>query len=255
MNQTTEITSADALILSGAGYSIEIAPDAIERKAELLTSAATVTQVTNDEESSLASFHMRKLAGLRIEVEKCRKAVKEPVLAVGKRIDKAAKDFLADLDTQETRLKKMIGDHAAEVARIRAEREAEERKAAEAARLAREEAERAAAAATESRKMSDVIAAKQAERELEAARAARMNAADATHEARPVDNVRFAWDFTVHDIHKLAMGHPELVRIEPRRADIIEAIKAAADEGADMTAGAWAEIGIAPFQKPVVSTR
>ena len=255
MNQTTEITSADALILSGAGYSIEIAPDAIERKAELLTTAATVTQVTNDEESSQASFHMRKLAGLRIEVEKCRKAVKQPVLDVGKRIDKAAKEFLADLDTQETRLKKMIGDHAAEVARRRAEREAEERKAAEAARLAREEAERKAAAATESRKMADVIAAKQAERELEAARAARMDAADATHEARPVDNVRFAWDFEVEDMGLLASVKPDFVEITARKSVIIAWIKSLDDGEIEDVDLHCISAGIRAFKKPVVSTR
>jgi hypothetical protein len=60
--------TTEALILSGSGYEIEIAADAIERRAELITAATTIAQVTNEDESHQASFHMRKLAALRIEV-------------------------------------------------------------------------------------------------------------------------------------------------------------------------------------------
>lgn len=248
-------TDTETLILSGHGYEIEIAPEAHQRREELVTASITCTQVRNDEESGEASHHVRRLAALRIEVEKSRKAVKEPVLAVGKKIDAAAKGFLTDVDAEEVRLKRLLGDYATEVAREKARREAAERAAAEAARMAREEAERAAAAATETRKLSDVIAAKQAERELEAARAARLDAADATADVFEPDNVRFAWDFEAIDLAALARLHPHLVRIEPRRADIIAEIKAAADAGADMSEAAWHEIGIRPFKKPVVSTR
>ncbi len=248
-------TTTEALILSGSGYEIEIAPDAIERRAELITAATTIAQVTNEDESHQASFHLRKLAALRIEVEKARKAVKEPVLAVGKRIDTAAKEFLAQVDLEEGRLRKLIGAHATEQARIRADKEAAERRAAEEARRAREEAEAAAAAAANTRKLSDIAAAREAERELKAARLARMVAADETNDARVADNVRFAWDYTVVDIHALAKARPELVRIEPRRAELIAAIKEAAESGASMTAGAWAPFGIIPVQKAVVSTR
>lgn len=243
------------LALSGAGYDIIIDPAAAQMKAEALAAAAGVARVTNLEESGVASFHLRGLAKIRIDVEKCRKTVKEPVLAIGKRIDQAAKEFLAEIEAEEKRLDGMIGAHAQEVARLKAAREAEERRIAEEARRAREEAERAAAAAENSRKMADVIAARQAEQERQRAAQASLAAANDTAAARVADGVRFVWDFEVLDAHRLAANHPDLVRIEVKRAEMLAAIKDAAESGACMEEAAWEEVGIRPFKKTVVSTR
>jgi hypothetical protein len=140
MNATT---TTEALILAGDGYHLKVSPEAHERKAELLSKASTVTQVTSIEESSNAQFHLRRCAEMRILIEKSRKAVKEPVLLVGKAIDKAAADFTADIDAEEKRLSLMIGKHAEEVARLQLIKEKEERRSfeeARAARLAKEQA-------------------------------------------------------------------------------------------------------------------
>lgn len=248
-------TSTESLILTGEGYGISVAPDAVALRDSLLALAARVSSVADNQESAEASFHMRKLAALRVEIEKTRKRIKEPVLAVGKKIDQCAKDFLASLEAEESRLRKLIADHATEVERERVRREAEERRAAEAARRAREEAEAAVAEAERTNRIADVIAARQAESELSAAREARMDAAEETAQAVVPDGIRFAWDYEVIDAHKLAMKHPELVRIEVRRAEMLAAIKDAANEGASMQPWAWEDIGIRPFQKSVVSTR
>lgn len=250
-------TETTALILSGSGYTIEIAPDALKRRAELIDASAEIKRVTDNDESAVAARHVRSLAALRIETEKCRKAIKEPVLAVGKRIDQAAKAFLDDVEAEETRLKKLIGDHAAEVARIKAEREAEERRIAEEARRAREEAERAADAAASTGKISDIVAARQAEQELAAAREARMEAAEATSAAKVADGVRFAWDFEVLDVDQLASARRDLVTIEPKRAAILAELREAGERYTEdqIIMEMFSRAGIRAFKKPVVSTK
>jgi Xaa-Pro aminopeptidase len=253
MNTTTEETTA--LILSGQGYDLQIAPEAEARKAELLGIARAVQHVRDNDESAEAQYHSRSLAAMRIEVEKCRKIVKEPVNRIGKLIDQAAKDFVAEIDAEECRIKKLIGDHAAEVARLRRIKEEEERRAFEEARAAREAAEAAAAAAETSGKIADIIAAKQAESARMDALAARMGASDEVAAAKVADGVRFAWDFEVLNIHALAMAEPRFVRIEPKRAEILTDIKERADAGLPMTDREWAVIGLRVFKKPVVSSR
>ena len=165
MNATT---TTEALILAGDGYHLKVSPEAYEKKAELLSKASTVTQVTSIEESGNAQFHLRRCAEMRILIEKSRKAVKEPVLIVGKAIDKAAADFLADIEGEEIRIRGLVGAHAEEVERLKAIKAEEERRAfeeARATRLAKEQAEQAAA---ETRTIADVLAAKQAaEKKLE----------------------------------------------------------------------------------------
>ena len=235
--QLTEITP---LILAGEGYQLTIAPEAEERKEQLLTASSNVQSVTSNDESGDAAYHVRSLAAMRIEVEKSRKLVKEPVNRIGKLIDAAASDFLAEITAEENRIKKLIGDHATEVARLKAEKEEEERKAFDAARAAREAAESGGIAA--------VLASKKALAE-------RLAASSEVAAAKIADGVRFAWDFEVVDIHLLARTHPQLVRIEAKRAEILAEIKAAAEDGASMTDSAWAEIGIRAFKKPVVSSR
>lgn len=251
MNTTEQQT---ALILSGSGYDIEIAPDALVTRDDLLAAASLVTEVSTNDESWAAAHHVRRLAALRIEVEKCRKAIKEPVLAVGKRIDQAAKDYLAAVDAEETRIKKLIGAHAEEVARLKRIKEEEERRAFEEARRAREEAERAAEAAASSGKIADVIAAKQAEKERQDALAARMNASAEVAGTKVADGVRFAWDFECGDLTAVFRAAPEFVKLEIRRAEVLAWFREleAADE--DVAARA-ALVGISAFKKPVVSSR
>jgi regulator of protease activity HflC (stomatin/prohibitin superfamily) len=252
MNDTTEATTA--LILSGQGYEIEIAPEALTRRAELIDASACITKVTSNDESAVAARHMRSLAALRIEVEKCRKTIKEPVLAVGKRIDQAAKAYLDDVEAEEARLKKLIGAHAEEVARLKRIKEEEERRAFEEARRAREEAERAAEAAASSGKIADVIAAKQAEKERREAMAARMDASAEVAGTKVADGVRFAWDFEVENEDTVYRTARDFVDLTVKRAAVLAWLKGIDEADADPVAQA-AACGIRAFKKPVVSTR
>jgi hypothetical protein len=138
MNNTTDLMP---LILAGDGYQLTISEEAQARKAELLNRSSTVATVTDNDESAVAQRESRALAAMRIEVEKSRKLVKEPVNRIAKMIDQAAAEFLSEIQAEEARIKQLVGKHAEEVLRIKAQKEAAERAAFEAARAAREAAE------------------------------------------------------------------------------------------------------------------
>jgi len=157
MNATAEIEMP--LILNGEGYGLEISQSYEELKAELLKDAARIVVITDAAADSAADIQLKKLAAMRIEVEKSRVKVKEPALQFGKMVDAKAKEFVTDITTEENRLKAERGSYAqlviAERNRIIKEQEekrmAEEkaRREAEAAEAARIEAERKEAEAAE----------------------------------------------------------------------------------------------------------
>jgi hypothetical protein len=239
MNTTTELSEITPLILAGDGYQLTISSEAEARKAELITKSAAITTVTSNDESAKAQFHSRSLAAMRIEVEKSRKLVKEPVNRIGKMIDNAAADFLAEIVAEENRIKKIVGDHAEEVLRIKAEKERIEREAFEAARAAREAAEEGGIAA--------VIAAKKATAE-------KLEASNEVASTRLASGIRFAWEFEVIDINQLQSLRNDLVTVEPKRAAILATLKDMEEHGYAVEALAET-LGIRAFKKPIVSSR
>jgi hypothetical protein len=229
---TTELMP---LILAGDGYQLTIADEAIIRKAELLKHSAEITAVNDNDDSARAQFHTRHLAAMRIEVEKSRKLVKEPVNRIGKMIDQAAADFMVEITAEEGRIKQLIGRHAEEVLRIKAEKEAAERAAFEAARAARQAAEEGGIAA--------VLAAKKAAAE-------KLEASNEVATIKVADGVRFAWDFEVDDIDLVYAACPGLVTMTIRRAEVIMWLK-----NQEECSGSTEMPGIRAFKKPVVSSR
>ena len=236
----TQDTEATALILAGEGYQLTIAPEAEARKSQLLEMSGKVEFVASNDDSANAQAVSRRLAQMRIEVEKSRKAVKEPVNRIGKLIDATAKNFLDALEAEEKRITRLVGDHAVEVARLKAIAEAEERKAFEFARAAREAAE-------ESGRIADVLAHK-------AAVAAKLAASDEVAGTKVADGVRFAWDFEIEDIRLVYKAEPLFVTMEIKRSAVLAWLRelAAAD---DDVAGRAALLGIFAFKKPVVSSK
>jgi glycine cleavage system H lipoate-binding protein len=239
MNNTTEIMP---LILAGDGYQLTISEEAIQRKADMLLSSLNILIVTNNDESAVAQHHTRKLAAMRIEVEKSRKLVKEPINRIGKMIDQAAAEFLVEITAEEGRIKQLVGRHAEEVLRIKAEKEAAERAAFKAARAAREAATEGGIAA--------VIAAKRATAE-------KLEASNEVAATKVAEGVRFAWDFEVVDINKLLRLQPQLVTVEPRRSAILDSLKRAEDNHYSVSDvhEIYSDFGIRAFKKPVVSSR
>lgn len=236
MNNNTELMP---LILAGDGYQLTIANEAIKRKAELLANSAEITAVADNDDSARAQHHTRNLAAMRIEVEKSRKLVKEPVNRIGKMIDKAAADFLIEITAEEGRIKQLVGKHAEEVLRIKAEKEAAERAAFEAARAAREAAEEGGIAA--------VLAAKKAAAE-------KLDASAEVACTKIADGVRFAWDFEVLDEDKVFMNLRPACEITVKRTPILDWIKALEKQGEDPEVLTKA-YGIRAFKKPIVSSR
>ena len=227
------------LILAGDGYQLTIADEAIIRKAELLAHSADITAVSDNDESARAQFHIRHLAAMRIEVEKSRKLVKEPVNRIGKMIDAAAAEFMIEINAEEGRIKRLVGNHAEEVLRIKAEAERAERAAFDAARAAREAAEEGGIAA--------VLAAKKASAE-------KMEASNEVAAAKVADGVRFAWDFEIGSIEAVYRAVPDLVSLEIKRSAVLAWFKSM--ELADEDVAAAASLaGIFAFKKPIVSSR
>ena len=239
MNTTTETNEIMPLILAGDGYQLTISAEAEQRKAELLAKAEAITTVTDNDESAKAQFQTRSLAAMRIEVEKSRKLVKEPVNRIGKMIDAAAAEFLEEIVAEENRIKKLVGAHAEEVLRIKAEKERIEREAFEAARAAREAAEEGGIAA--------VIAAKKAAAE-------KLQCSAEVAATKVASGIRFAWDFEVDDINIVAKAEPLFVSMEIKRSAVLAWIREleAADED---VAARLALVGISAYKKPIVSTR
>jgi hypothetical protein len=236
MQNTTELMP---LILAGDGYQLTIADEAIQRKAEILSASSTIQIVGDNDESAVAQRHTRQLAAMRIEVEKSRKLVKEPVNRIGKMIDQAAAEFLIEINAEEGRIKRLIGNHAEEVLRIKAGKEAAERAAFEAARAAREAAEEGGIAA--------VLAAKKAAAE-------KMDASAEVATTKLAEGVRFAWDFEVDDITAVYRAAPEFITLEIKRSAVLEWFREMERTDVDVAAAA-SLVNISAFKKPIVSSR
>ena len=261
-----------ALILSGNGYELSIAPEAEAQKAELIKDASLIVEVRDTPSSDAARNQIKKLAAMRNLVEKSREDVKKPVLAIGRDIDAKAKDFSTAIEAEEKRLTKLVGDHAAEVERERQRiaREMEEKRRKEEAERARIEAERIAAekAAEEAKRQANAAflaededaAAKAEQAAKEAADAAAKAAAEAeaakaavtvpTFAPEKPQGVKFVPDYEVENIHALYAYSASLVTLEPKRSEILALIK-------QLTEGdTLPEIpGLRVFQKAAVSTR
>lgn len=258
-----------ALILAGEGYNLTIAPEAEAQKAQLLKHAALIVEVNDPASSNAAMQHVKDLASMRRIVESSRKIVKEPVLQIGKDIDEKAKTFVAAIEAEEKRIAALVANHAqaveAERQRILREQEAKRReeeriqREAEAARLkAEQEAEAARKKAAEAEWEEDPAvveaAAAEAKRKADEAAAAQA-AADAAKPAPVFDlvpqataGVKFDWDFEVTDLHALYMHNAALVKLEPKRAEILANIKMVA-------VGDEVKLpGIRAFKKPSVRT-
>lgn len=137
MNDTSSL-----LALRDFGGVPEISPDAQELKKQALALSIPITKVENDQEQALAVNALQALKAITRGMEATRKAVKAPVLELGKKIDAVAAEFITEVDREEMRISGMVNHHQKTLLRLK--REAEEAEAAkqrEAQRLA-DEAER-----------------------------------------------------------------------------------------------------------------
>ncbi len=110
----------------------EVTPEAFKLRESAIALAAPIQSVTNDQELVAAVAALRELKRIRSGMEATRKAVKAPVLELGKAIDAKAADFIEDVLKQEGRLTGMVNHF---------ERKQRDQARADAERLEREKAE------------------------------------------------------------------------------------------------------------------
>lgn len=230
----------EPMTLTGTGYSLTITPEATEQKLKLIAASSQITSVIDNEESAGAAYEMRRLAQMRILIEKSRKDVKDPILKISKQIDQKAAEFLIEVEAEEARLRKLIGDHA--VIMLRAKAEAEE-----AERLAFE-AERAARALADFGGIAAVLDARQALQD-------KLQASELVTETNVAQKVKFVWDFEVASIKDLVRMAPEMVDFIPRRRDILLWLKNLEEKEDRNPADVAAEFGISAAKIPSISTR
>ncbi len=203
---------SEALIQrNDATLSVSYTPAAIALRDSALEKSGIVGKVTTPEENATAVEAQVELQSVKSIAEKARKAAKEPVLEYGRKIDQAAKDFIAEIDAEGMRVARLVGDYQAlEAAKVRA---AEQARNAELQRIEREKAEAIAKAKTH--EQVDAIAehfADKAAQQTTVAPAAPIRADGQV--------VKTDWEITITNPYDLAKFHPGCVNISPRLADI-----------------------------------
>lgn len=221
-------------------------------KAELLAKSHEILAVTTVEEGGRAIIVAGTLRRHIKEIEDTRVAIKEPFLVMGRAIDAAAKEHVAELNVQLNRINSLVGQF--EEARRR-EQEAQERaRRAEEARIAAE-AEKARLEAlrleeearkkqlaleakgkepTEAQKTKALEAQLDAQEKQEAFAAEQQRLANERLEqqrqseaARPTGGaLKEEIDITVTDIHALYRAEPACVKMTPDLSMIKTFIKA-----------------------------
>jgi gas vesicle protein len=215
------------LTVRGTGtVEIDVLEGAKTRRDELLAEAATINSVVDQIDADAAGETLKRCKDMVREVEASRVEVKAPVLELSRRIDALAKELTSSVDTEATRISRVLGAWQAEERR-KAE-EARRRAAEEEARIRREaerrqrEAERNAADAQQAAEHAAAIQQVAVERIVQARQEAEAQVAL----SRPAGaTVRETWCFEVTDIQALYQAAPYLVTLSPNAAAIRAAIK------------------------------
>lgn len=108
---------------------VHIEPMAELKKADALNSARLVESVTDSFEAETAGDALKMLSDIKKGIEAARKDAKAPVLAIGRKIDDIAKEFVEEVEVQHRRIGLLLGEWQ------KAEREKQRKAEAEARRL------------------------------------------------------------------------------------------------------------------------
>jgi len=205
--------SDNALIIrDDASRAIAFTAEANRMKVSALEVSALVGRVTNADENADAVAAQMELQQIRSLTEKARVAAKAPVLEYGKHIDAAAKKFLTELDEENLRVSRLIGDfQALEAAKLRA---AERLRQEELNKIEREKQEALSKATTH----ESLEAVHAHFNEVAAQSSAAMPVAASARVEGQV--VKTDWEITVTNPYDLAKFHPACVEIKPRLTEI-----------------------------------
>jgi hypothetical protein len=97
----------------------EITQDAYQLRNEALEGARPIARVENAEQQLAAVNALRRLKEIRTGMEASRRAVKAPVLELGRKIDAIASRFLEDCHKQEGRIQGLINHYQRKQAEAR----------------------------------------------------------------------------------------------------------------------------------------
>lgn len=218
--------SKELILVNATGCTIETTADAQEIASNLHTELAEVQVV--DSPATQASATAKAVGAQKFlkELEACRKAVKAPVLELGRRIDGLADELAAPVKEQMDRVGRLVAKfQQAEAVRVeqeRIEREKREREAMEAARKAAEAERKAAEAMQTDTDLQKAIEAEAAAKQAEA----EMYKTLTTPAPAPIKAAgsvtKKVLRYEVTDIHALYKAMPHLVKLEPN----VSAIKA-----------------------------
>jgi len=206
---------------------IELTPASFEARRMALALAEGVTEIKSPEDAKLAAETYSTVKNLLRELESCRKAVKDPILEAGRKVDFIAKEFGKELEAHSKRLSLLVGAYQ-ERERAKAEearREAFRKEEAIKIELAENERKRilAESKGRTGTMMEDIGELREqaidkiAEVRVEAAQAADLQAGV---------SVRKNYKFEVESIEALFAARPDLCVIEPNNAAIRAIIKA-----------------------------
>jgi dTMP kinase len=171
--------------------------------------------------SGLVTEYAREQQRIKREAELAAEQERQRVERERHEVEMAAQREAAKIERERQAAEKAA--HEAEIARLKAEAAQSE----EGQRAAREAQEKALAAQREAEARADA-ARRQAEADAAAARereeAARIAAAEAVAAPAPA-GIREEIDFEVEDILAFVAKFPQLCRIEPKRAEVLAALK------------------------------
>lgn len=215
---------------------VSLAPDANQRKHEVLTLSAAVVSVATPAELEIATARHRDIKRLLSEVETTRAAVKAPVLNLGRKIDQIAEEFCLALEQESDRIagnpKKRIKGLIGVFVEAEQERVRKEQEAIEAERI-RKEQEAAAAIAEQERlaklKKPNVAKELAAENKVIETQAALQQVQTIAPPAIARASglvVKTEPDFEITDAAALYAVRPEFFELVPRKSVIKAAINA-----------------------------
>ena len=212
----------DPIELKDFNGEVAIIPDAYVVREKAIEESEVITEVVDHFTKGLAVEALKSIAQIMNQTEKARKQLKAPVIALGKKIDQCAKDYLGGkMFSEQARVNKLLNGYTQEQLRI--QREEQRRLQEEQLKLQQErEAERRKLEAAKDAEEKAAISLKI----QKATQAVADTEAMVKHMPKVEGvSVREFTNFEVLDIMELAKARPDLVRIEPKRQEILALIK------------------------------
>lgn len=88
---------------------VVIANEAYDLRSHALLDAGNIVAIDDVFDANAAATAQSALKHILTEIESSRKDVKAPILQIGRKIDAIAKEFIADVVTEEARIAKLLG--------------------------------------------------------------------------------------------------------------------------------------------------